>query len=38
MKNEEIPVNQSYKYLGHLLSVDLRDELDISRQRKKVYA
>ena len=38
MKNEEIPVNQSYKYLGHLLSVDLRDELDISRQRNKVYA
>ena len=38
MKNEEIPVNQRYKYLGHLLSVDLRDELDISRQRKRVYA
>ena len=36
MENEEIPVNQRYKYLGHLLSVDLRD--DISRQRKKVYA
>ena len=37
--NEElIPIRSSYKYLGHILQDDLRDDLDIDRQRKKLYA
>ena len=38
LKNEEIPVQKDYKYLGHIICDDLRDEPDISRQRKKIYA
>ena len=38
LKNEEIPFQDNYKYLGHIICDDLEDEQDISRQCKKVYA
>ena len=28
----------NYKYMGHIICDDLKDEMDISRQCKKVYA
>ena len=37
--NEEIiPIVDNFKYLGHILSSDGKDDLDIQRQRKKIYA
>ena len=38
MNNEPIPVVDHFKYLGHILSDNKNDDLDIERQRKKIYA
>ncbi len=38
MNNEPIPVVEHFKYLGHILSDNKGDDLDIERQRKKIYA
>ena len=38
MNNEIIPVVDEFKYLGHILSDTKNDDLDIERQRKKIYA
>ena len=38
MNNEIIPVVEDFKYLGHILSDNKNDDLDIERQRKKIYA
>ena len=38
MNNENINVVSEYTYLGHILSDTLSDDLDILRQRKKVFA
>ena len=38
MNNEVIPVVEDFKYLGHILSNNKNDDLDIERQRKKNYA
>ena len=38
MNNEVIPVVEDFKYLGHILSNNKNDDLDIERQRKKIYA
>ena len=35
--NEHIPVLSDCKYLGHILSDDMKDHLDMDRQRKKIY-
>ena len=36
--NENIKVVNEYTYLGHILTDNLSDDLDILRQRKKIYA
>ena len=33
-----IPVCSKYKYLGHIIQNTLKDDIDIERQRKKLYA
>ena len=38
LNDELIPVVDNFKYLGHILSNNGSDDLDIKRQRKKVYA
>ena len=38
LNNENIPIVDNFRYLGHILSSDSSDDLDIQRQRKKVYA
>ena len=38
MRKEDIPLHETYKYLGNIISADLRDDQDIARQCKKVYA
>ena len=38
MNNEPIPIVDHFKYLGHILSNNKNDDLDIERQRKKIYA
>ena len=38
MNNEPIPVVEHFKYLGHILSDNKGDDLDIERQRKEMYA
>ena len=38
LNNEQIPVVSSFKYLGHILTNNGSDDLDIGRQRKKIYA
>ena len=38
MNNEPIPVVDHFKYLGHILSDNRNDDLDIKRQQKKIYA
>ena len=38
MNNESIPIVDHFKYLGHILSDTKNDDLDIERQRKKIYA
>ena len=38
MNNEPIPIVDHFKYLGHILSNNKNDDLDIDRQRKKIYA
>ena len=38
LNKESIPITDSFRYLGHILSCDGSDDLDIQRQRKKVYA
>ena len=38
LNNDLIPVVEHFKYLGHILSKDGADDLDIGRQRKKIYA
>ena len=38
LNNEQIPVVGSFKYLGHILTNNGSDDLDIGRQRKKIYA
>ena len=38
LNNENIPIVESFRYLGHILSNDNSDDLDILRQRKKIYA
>ena len=35
--NNKIPVVNNIKYLGHIISNDLKDTLDIERQRTKLY-
>ena len=36
--NENIKVEHKYTYLGHILTDNMSDDLDILRQRKKIYA
>ena len=36
--NENIKVENKYTYLGHILTDSLSDDLDILRQRKKIYS
>ena len=36
--NVPLPVVKVYKYLGHLISNDLKDSEDIKRQRASIYA
>ena len=38
LANQELDVVNVYKYLGHIISDDLSDDLDISRQYRKLYA
>ena len=38
LDNEMIPIVDRYTYLGHILSSDGSDDLDIQRQRGRVYA
>ena len=38
LNNEDIKVVHEYSYLGHILSDDMSDDLDILRQRKKIFA
>ena len=38
LDNEPVPIVESFKYLGHILSCKGTDDLDIERQRKKIYA
>ena len=38
LNNELIPVVEHFKYLGHILTNNGTDDLDIQRQRKKIYA
>ena len=38
VNGESIKVVNNYTYLGHILTDDLKDDLDILRQRKKVFA
>ena len=38
LNGENINTDTQYKYLGHIITDNLRDELDIERQRKKIYA
>ena len=38
VNNEYIKVVNNYTYLGHILCDSLKDDLDILRQRKKVFA
>ena len=38
LNNEHVPTVDSFKYLGHILSTNGSDDLDIQRQRKKIYA
>ena len=33
-----IPINYSYKYLGHFINEDMKDDTDIERQCQKLYA
>ena len=35
---ENIKVEHKYTYLGHILTDNMSDVLDILRQRKKIYA
>ena len=37
MNGEEVKCVSEYCYLGHIIQKDLSDELDIERQRKKLY-
>ena len=38
INNETIDVVKQYLYLGHIICDSLSDDLDIARQRKKIYA
>ena len=38
INDEKIEVVKSYKYLGHIMCDTLSDDLDILRQRKKIFA
>ena len=38
LSKEVIPVVQKYKYLGHFLSDNLRDDYDLARQCRSLYA
>ena len=38
INNEIIEVVEQYKYLGHIMCNTLSDDLDILRQRKKIFA
>ena len=38
LSNEPVPIVESFKYLGHILTNNGSDDLDIQRQRKKIYA
>ena len=38
LNKESVPIVESFQYLGHILSKDGTDDLDIERQRKKIYA
>lgn len=37
LNNDTIHIVDEYCYLGHIIDKDLSDELDIERQRKKIY-
>ena len=38
LNNESVPIVGSFEYLGHILLKEGTDDLDIERQRKKIYA
>ena len=38
LDKESVPIVGNFEYLGHILSKDGTDDLDIERQRKKIYA
>ena len=38
LNKESVPIVETFQYLGHILSKDGTDDLDIERQRKKIYA
>ena len=38
LNNESVPIVESFKYLGHILSCKGTDDLDIERQRKQMFA
>ena len=38
LNNETVPIVDNFKYLGHILTNNGTDDLDIQRQRKTIYA
>ena len=38
LNKDPVPIVDNFRYLGHVLSSDCSDDLDIQRQRKKIYA